>query len=36
MWLDTPVDYGTGSGTDHFATLHRPLPDTLRWFHTRT
>ncbi|MEV0663256.1 hypothetical protein ACIBI3_07485 [Actinomadura luteofluorescens] len=28
------VDYGTGSGTDHFATLHRALPDTLRWFRT--
>ena len=26
------VDYGTGSGTDHFATLHRALPDTLHWF----
>ncbi|WP_258942459.1 hypothetical protein [Actinomadura luteofluorescens] len=29
------VDYGTGAGTDHFATLHRALPDTLRWFQTR-
>lgn len=28
------VDYGTGSGTDHFATLHRALPDTLHWFRT--
>ncbi|MEU8117917.1 hypothetical protein AB0C21_04330 [Spirillospora sp. NPDC049024] len=28
------VDYGTGAGTDHFATLHRALPDTLRWFRT--
>ncbi len=26
------VDYGTGAGTDHFATLYRALPDTLRWF----
>lgn len=30
------VDYGTGTGTDHFATLHRALPDTLRWFQTQT